>query len=106
DHDGETFIVDSAEQHPRHVLDASTTVALRVTDTLGAVSDVVTREVTVVGPTSAAFSPLPDTGLGDVARAEHGGDAVLWSSPRGTPATRLPPWRAVSPPPGEPSRTS
>ncbi|NLE96495.1 MAG: PKD domain-containing protein, partial [Propionibacterium sp.] len=83
DHDGVTFTVDSTEQHPTHVFETGTTVALRVTDTLGA-SAVVTHDVAASGPPVAAFSPLPETGLGDVARVEHGGSAVLWSSQSNT----------------------
>ncbi|MCM3659930.1 PKD domain-containing protein [Georgenia satyanarayanai] len=80
DHDGATFTVDSTEQHPVHVMDASGTVALRVTDSLGVVSQVASAEILLSGPPRAAFSPLPGTGLADVALVDHGGSVLAFSS--------------------------
>ncbi|WP_454042299.1 PKD domain-containing protein [Cellulosimicrobium sp. Marseille-Q8652] len=80
DHDGTTFDVDSTEQSPQHVFAADATVALRVTDALGAVSEVVTRRVDVSGPPVASFEPLPAGGRTDVALLAHGATVVGSSS--------------------------
>ncbi|MBD8078372.1 PKD domain-containing protein [Cellulosimicrobium arenosum] len=79
DHDGSSFDVDSTEQSPEHELTADATVALRVVDTLGAASTVVTRHVDVSGPPVATFAPLPSEGRADVALVHHGA-RVLGSS--------------------------
>ncbi|MCB7135811.1 PKD domain-containing protein [Cellulosimicrobium marinum] len=84
DHDGTTFDVDSTEQSPEHVFAADATVALRVTDTLGAVSEVVTRAVDVSGPPVPSFSPLPDAGRTDVALVHHGASVTGYSSQAST----------------------
>ena len=89
DYDGTTFTVDSTEQHPSVALDASSTVALRVTDTLGVVSDVATAEILLSGPPRAAFTPLPDTGLADVALQNHGGSVLAYSSAQTTGTTAV-----------------
>ncbi|GAA3946756.1 PKD domain-containing protein [Microbacterium soli] len=83
DYDGTTFTVDSTDRNPTHAFGESVDVALRVTDALGVASPIVHHTIPVSGPPVAAFSPLPETGLGDVARVEHGGAAVLWTSQSG-----------------------
>lgn len=84
DHDGSTFDVDSTEPSPSHVFGTSATVALRVTDTLGVVSEVVTAQVGITGPPVAAFNPRPANGGTNMALVQHGASAVNWSSQYGT----------------------
>jgi uncharacterized repeat protein (TIGR01451 family) len=80
DHDGSTFDVDSTEAHPTHVFASSATVALRVTDTLGAVSATVTGSVELDGPPVAFFNPHPSNGGTNVALLEHGATLHSYSS--------------------------
>ncbi|MBD5784737.1 PKD domain-containing protein [Cellulosimicrobium terreum] len=84
DHDGTTFDVDSTDQSPEHAFGADATVALRVTDTLGAVSTVTTRRVDVSGPPVVTFEPLPSGGRTDVALVPHGARVVASSSQSST----------------------
>lgn len=80
DYDGTAFQVDSIEANPNHAFDHSATVALRVTDTLGAVSSLTSQQVPVQGPPTALFNPRPDNGGTDVAAIAHGASVHSFSS--------------------------
>ncbi|MDR1393663.1 MAG: PKD domain-containing protein, partial [Bifidobacteriaceae bacterium] len=80
DYDGVDFTTNSILQHPTYVPGHPVTVALRVTDVYGLVSEIVTHQIAVPGPPVPAFRSEATTGLVNVALDVHGASLVASSS--------------------------